>query len=167
MALSACGVDLEDVRVLRDSVQQAMALVAVALNGRLPEMAGVREIVKGESCSSALIEFQRYRLIGMTASARSKFLSGLMSMTGITLGMPRKARLNRGRIKLMAGVASGHFCAWRHFGAVEMLFMREALEAELQQPCREQRHFRLCFEGNLMAHDTQLAIGRCVVDGMT
>src|SRR5262245_24788623 len=144
-----------------------MAFITIALNGSLLEMSAVGEVGQGEGVAGALIEFQRHRLVGVATSTSSELFSRLMSMTAITLGMGRKARLNQPRIELMACVAPGHCRSSRHLGRIQVLPMRELFHSKLYQPVRERSHLWLRRERNLMAYNAQLVIRRCIIGGMT
>src|SRR5262249_19510550 len=108
-----------------------MAFVTVALNGSLLKMPAVGEISQRERVPRTLVEFQRYRLVGVATSASGELLPWLMSMTRITLRMCWKARLNQPGIELMARIAPGHSGSLRHLGRIQVLPMRELFHSKL------------------------------------
>jgi hypothetical protein len=140
-----------------------MAFIAIAIDGTLLEMPAMCEITDGERIPCPLIKCQRYRLAGVARSASREFLPRLMSMTGITLWMRGKTRLNQPCIELMAFVALGHGGSSRHFGGVQVLFVRKLFQAKLHQLTWKGSHLGLCLERKLMADNTKPVIGRSVV----
>jgi hypothetical protein len=139
--------------VLKVSIEKMMAFIAVAIDGTLLEMPAMCEIADGERIPSPLIKCQSYRLVSVARSASGELLAWLMCMTGITLWMSGKARLNQPCIELMARFALGQTGSGRHLGLILVLFVRELFQTKLHQFHRKGSHLGLGLERKLMADD--------------
>ena len=120
-------------------------------------MGSVFEIIHRRCGSGTLAELQGRSLSGVARLAAGKFLTGLMGMTIIAFGMAGEAGLELSGVKAVTGVAPGGRRAGRHLGLVTMDPVREFLDSELVELCREADGFWHGLQRHLVAHYTKSA----------